>query len=270
MKDTKPLSTKEYLSRFSLAARWYLGAKDAPEIIADYQEMLACEADSPQTPQQRFGPPLHAARMLSEEKPYRRWLWTFAVMAFGTVWMMVGLFADGPHLMFQRSGLFDQPMLTVALGFALGMALCGPVRRFPRGGTSAKHLAGALAALVLAGGAIAAVILSYCYTLIQRLRGEREIPIQDIDAMERVMYAVIQCGGTALTVAAIAALAAARCFDRRWRAAYVLALTIITALAAFLAMFRMLHSPETFWGDFAEWTVPVMLIGLIGTGVALC
>ena len=270
MKDTKPLSAKEYLSRFSLAARWYLGAKDAPEIIADYQEMLACEADSPQTPQQRFGPPLHAARMLSEEKPYRRWLWTFAVMSVCALWMLMmvwlpnGLYLTGGVTIY-ITGLYD-----VLFGLALGMALCGPVRRFPRGGTPAKRLAGALAALVLAGGAIAAVILSYCYTLIQWLRGEREIPIQDINAMENVMYAVIQCGGTALTVAAIAALAAARCFDRRWRAAYVLALTIVTALAAFLAMFRMLHSPETFWGDFAEWTVPVMLIGLIGTGVALC
>ena len=272
MKDTTQRAQNTYLSLLSLAAGWYLGAEEASEIISDYKELLACEADDPQPPKQRFGSPAPAARMLAEGRSYRQWLFTFAAMGVCVLWLL-GRVVWG-WSSYYRDWSVDLPGILayrivpwVPFGLGLLTALCGPLRRGARGTAGIGRQAGVLAALMAAGGAVAVYIVSICNSLMNSVREGR--PEHFLMAKVVSLHTVMLLAGIALAIAALAALAASRCFDRRWRSVYALALAMLAMLVKLAVILNMLSDPDALWPAVAQELWPVALVGLAGTGLSL-
>ena len=81
-------------------------------------------------------------------------------------------------------------------------------------------------------------------------------------------------GGVALAVIALAALLLSKCCDCRWLALYLLCLTL-AAMFGFveLNLVRMdlsVPSPEVMQSYLFSQILPLGIVGLIGTGGALC
>ena len=69
----------EYLKKLELAARWRLPPEEAEETAADYREMLEERPEEP--PENRWGNPTQAIRLIERPAQYRRWLAAFGSMA---------------------------------------------------------------------------------------------------------------------------------------------------------------------------------------------
>lgn len=267
MERNSSVSEKEYLSRFALAVRWRLGAQEAAEAIEDYRELLACEQDAAQTPVQRFGTPVQAARLLVNWKAYLQWLAAFAVMSISVLWMAAGVWSDrGVYAWFPMWMMDGIVRAAVLMGTGTLAALWG-FRRRERVGVPVRRVLWALAAIAAVGAAAAACIAYFCVELLPRTE---ELTPQEIDSAVCTLHAVMYCAGAVLAAAALAALIAARFEGRRWRAAYVLALCLLAALTVVAVIFRHLSDPDAFpialWRNIA----PFGLAGLVLTGVSLC
>ncbi len=118
-----------------------------------------------------------------------------------------------------------------------------------------------------AGGAVAAYIVSICNGLMNSVREGRaeHFLVAKVISLQTVML----LAGIALAVAALAALAASRCFDRRWRSVYALALAMLAMLVKLAVILNMLSDPDALWPAVAQELWPVALVGLAGTGLSL-
>lgn len=244
-----------YLKRFSRAARWRLGHREAAEVVADYTELL--EQRSPEqdnTLVEDLGKPEAAARLLTEEKSYRRWLWSF--------WAMMACLLL-PELLLIGSYLIGQPR-PIDGAFALGLALT--LVWFHPGGEKTKRpraLLWILVAMAVLLAAAAAVLVCLFTGAWENLPLERYGP---------TAFYTLSLASTVAVAAGIFGMIRARTDDRRWAALYVLGLTtallslqIITALMSlYAADFQCLLQQEGL-----RWAV-VGGIGLVGTGVVLC
>ena len=63
---------RDYLSRLSRAARWYLPPAEAAEVLEDYREIVAGRSE--EELRRDLGTPRAAMRQLAQPKAYRRWL----------------------------------------------------------------------------------------------------------------------------------------------------------------------------------------------------
>ena len=70
---------RNYLSRLSRAARWYLPPAEAAEVLEDYREIV--EGRSGEELRRDLGTPRAAMRQLAQPKAYRRWLAVFLVLS---------------------------------------------------------------------------------------------------------------------------------------------------------------------------------------------
>lgn len=264
--EKEHLLEKNYLEQFALAARWYLGAQESAEVIADYAEMLTWKEGAPQTPVQRFGTPRQAARLLAEGRNYGQWLAAFAGMGVCAV-LLLGRLMD--RISFKIGPLWqaDETVVTGILLAAGILAALWYFRRAPRTEAAARKVPLALAA-VLAVGGMMAVQMAQIWQIIMLIQNAGQA--HELEDVVVHFFATMHLAGAVLTAAAFAALAAARCGDRRWRAVYVLALTLLAMLAAMRVITGMLNDIDAFVDSLIEDLLPLALIGLVGTGVALC
>ena len=70
---------RDYFSRLSRAARWYLPPAEAAEVLEDYREIVAGRSE--EELRRDLGTPRAAMRQLAQPKAYRRWLMVFGVLA---------------------------------------------------------------------------------------------------------------------------------------------------------------------------------------------
>ena len=80
MKQKKSLTKEQYLRRFSRSARWRLGAAEAEEAIADYQELIFQEERDESKLVEELGDPIQAAWLLTDARGYKRWMWAFTIL----------------------------------------------------------------------------------------------------------------------------------------------------------------------------------------------
>lgn len=269
MPRSRPLNEKEYLARFRLAARWFLEEPEAAEAVEDYAELLACEAGAPGGPAGRLGGPWQAARLLADKRRYRRWLFAFALLALCVLWPLAGICSGScPPRLFPFS-LLGEPFSTL-LFFCLGVLGCLGWfrRRGGRGGPLPKGLPWALAALLAAGCALAGGCFAVCRTLLAWPAGQ-ELPPRLLALAQR-MDLLLRWGGAVFGLAAVIFLALARCLDRRWRAAYLLALTLLVLLQVTLVFFGQLSDPAALFLLLQRWLLPLAGAGLLAAGVGLC
>lgn len=263
---------RDYLSRLSRAARWYLPPEEAAEVLEDYREIV--EGRTEEELRRDLGTPRMVARQLVQKRDYRRWLAVFA----GLTACVVLPSADGvlSEISQQLIRLFDIWLFVGGIAqtsryaewmLPLGTALA--LVWFQRNGRKeqapSKWLAPLLAVLLLG----IAWVSFLAWTLFAEQWGLLNSLFPENHWLMRFSLGLYSL---AAGMAGMLGLVKARLTDRRWRAVYVLGLT---GAAACLFVWKMFSSMTL---DLSSgWQSPlvmryafILLLGLIGTGVSLC
>lgn len=249
------MDKQTYLRRFSRAARWRLGSAEAADVVADYADLLERRTPEQQsTLVEDLGKPAAAARLLTEEKPYRCWLWSFWIMV--ACLLLPELLLIGPYL----SG---QPRPMEYGAFAMGLALA--LVWFHPSGEKTKRprmLLGLLAVMAVLWIA-AGIVLSCLFT------GAWESwPPESYGPM--AFYTLVIPSIAAVVLGLLGAVRA-RTHDRRWAALYVLGLTTVLVCLQIVTTLMSLYAMDTHWlRQESIWWAVTGGIGLVGTGVILC
>lgn len=276
---------KSWLDRFSRAARWRLGAKDAGEVIEDYRDILSGDTRRSEELVRDLGKPLDAVKALVDRKTYRVWLAVFIALAACIV--LPGT-SPLPGAVYRWHWLFENRPFGVQLGMVLALlGAAGAVVWFRLRGSKSEKLpraAGVLLAVVLVW---LVLILGAGWAWLHDPLGFAEMWGR---APARVLWwelgwsvyrsVALLCdalewgGGLGMTVIGIFALVKARMGDRRWAAVYVLAMTAMLVAMKQLAVMNNVslvsgHEWAVVSGYFYRW-VTMAAVGLVGTGVALC
>ena len=263
---------RDYLSRLSRAARWYLPPAEAAEVLEDYREIV--EGRSEEELRREVGSPRETARRLAQPKAYRRWLAVFGALSVCLLLPMADALAQELSLVLYRllrvyclwGGVPATSRLSLLLN-PLGIVLALVWVR--RGGEKGKALPKRIApllVLLLLGIAwtwfLAWVVLTENLTVVDFL-----FPTHG-RAIEQTLALFIAFAG----VVGMVGLIKARLGDRRWLAVYMMSLAG-AGLAIYLwrMMTRMSYDPS------ADWQLPywirlafITAAGLLGTGVSLC
>jgi len=269
---------KSWLDRFAGAVRWYLPRPEADDVLSDYREMLDRDARSEAQLRSDLGKPRQAARMLVQPRPYLVWLGVFAVLALCLavpgLSPLPGL--GGPRFWDTLFGLYNLARLPALLGAV------GAMVWFRWKGRKEERLPGAIPIFL-------AVMLFWCVLVLlfhwvwmhdpeklANLLGQvpnligppgRMVPLMVVLTGEGLEW----IGGFCMVLVGLYALVKARTEDRRWAAVYILAMTAmmvsLTVLALMVSM--NINGPDLWFLTF-QCCLCYAIVGLVGTGVALC
>lgn len=269
MKNPKPLTRETYLKQFSRAARWRLPPREAEETIADYRELVCQPERDEGRLTEELGSPVQAARLLTDEKTYRRWLAVFAVLAFGLLlqakWIWTGLGVE-----FNGLRMCWNPVLVMVVDLLLSLYWFR--RHGQKNGPLSRLLPVALAVVCAVGCGIL-----WRFWQLSGVDVFEELP-GGAYRIQRHMYWLVTAMmwmGVLIALAGLTALIQAKCRDRRWLALYILCLTMgaILGFVTFV-MHRMdlsaFDAPESVRSYVFTQIIPIGALGVIGTGVALC
>lgn len=251
------MDKRTYFRELSRLVSWRLPRAEADEVLRDYRELLSHRPpEGGAALVSALGTPRQAARLVTEPKPYRRWLAAFAGMA---LCLLI------PEFLLLRARFDRFPLVSMAALFALGMALCllwfRPRQRenrqpLPRG--LLPLLAAALGATALAAAGAAAIAAGLWISL-------------PLDWYGPLAQAILWCLGTLAAAAGLLGLVMARTADHRWRAFYVLALTVLVECVLATALLRTLDADiSAAWSAHAVHLGVIGAVGLAGTGGCLC
>lgn len=249
---------RDYYSRLSLAARWRMPPGEAEEFLADYQEILEANPRPEETLLQELGKPWTAARLAGRAGDYRRWLGAFAGMA---LCLLPGLYGLSGWVQWLLGTWLRRLMPALVLLLAGTAAALLWFRRAERGPLSRRLLV-----LLAVPPALYALVSWWVWRVLPGL----PLPSGQVGPAARLAYALV---GAAAAALGLYGLAAARVRGRRWRALYVISLTVAalvcTALMLLTSM-EMAVEGVPFWASCLRDSIWIAGIGLVGTGVALC
>ena len=265
---------RDYLSRLSRAARWYLPPAEAAEVLEDYREIVAGRSE--EELRRDLGAPRAVARQLAQPKAYRRWVAVFAVLsvcivlpAITPLWQELSFnvfklyrlywFWDIGERVFPFTGLFY--ITGTALSLAWFRRGSGKRQSVPKG-------IWPLLAVLLAGMAwvwfLGWVILMERWDILNALAPTEH----------RAVFIRLTVGADSLAMGmlGLAGLVKSRIRGRHWGAVYVLGLAGVILSLSVWGLFNLRVDLSA-----AGWQTPVWirylfitLVGLVGTGVALC
>lgn len=265
---------RDYLSRLSRAARWYLPPAEAAEVVEDYQDIVGRRERSEKQLCRDLGTPGAAARQLAQPKAYRRWIAVFLILAAGLLLPAADMFLSelwgAAFILFRvdlpLSGLANSSRCA-ELFFPVGILLS--FVWFQRNGKKGKALPKKMFLffpLVLLGMAwvwfLAWIMFEERFALLNFLFPDQGWLIGLVLSLNLLIAGVTGMTGLVL----------ARLRDRRWRAVYVWGLTGVV-LNIFL--WKILTSMSIdFYGS---WQLPYLIrlvsitaAGVLGTAVSLC
>ncbi len=263
---------RDYLSRLSRAARWYLPPAEAAEVLEDYREIVAGRSE--EELRRDLGTPRAAMRQLAQPKAYRRWLMVFFVLSACVLLPAVDPILEGLSLTVWLSGISHMfwnsngsiARLSVPL-FPLGIVL--PLAWFQRNGRKGRALSKRtlpIFALILLG-------IAWVWFLFWAILAERFDVIDFLFPDLTWTVRLITCLNILIAGAAgMTGLIKSRLEDRRWRAMYIWGLTGVV-LNSFLwqTFTRMnLESSVGWQGPYWIRLIFITAVGLLGTGVSLC
>lgn len=255
---------RDYLSRLTLWARWYLSEKEAAEVQEDYREIV--EGRPEEELRRDIGKPKDAVRCLVQPAVYRRWLSVFGILAACVLvpaLMTVQPVFWSPIIDFIRyAGLISG----IGISFLWFRREGRREKRFPR-------IIPFLLAVVLIGMVwawfLAWAVISECWTVIDFLFPPENSALLNVHRGELIQQSLL---GSAIVMIAVSlsGLVKARLGDRRWLGVYVFALT---GSLLVLSAYGILHMMSFYPG----WQITVALrlafltvVGLAGTAVSLC
>lgn len=270
MKQKKSLTRERYLKIFSRAARWRLPPQESEEAIADYREMIFQEERDESRLAEELGDPVQAASLLADEKTYRRWQVVFAVLAFGLLLLAKWAWTGWIQISFPFVSQEWNPVVVMATGMVLSLYWFR--KHGQKSGSMSRLLPLALVIVLAAGCGV-----MYGLWVLTETGIFEQMPdgSQQFADLSRLVITVMMYVGVLSALTALGALVLAQCRDRRWLALYVLCVTVAAMVGFLLLILTNVYIVEPDgWYRFQEYCVsrliPVGVIGLIGTGVALC
>lgn len=266
---------RDYLSRLSLAARWYLPPEEAAEVIEDYQDIVGREPRSEEELRRDLGGAKAAACQLAQPKAYRRWMAVFLILAAGLLLPAIDMFLSELwgaawtlfHAGLPLDGLANSSRYAERF-FPVGIVLSFVWFQWngKKGQVFPKKFWLAFP-LVLLGMVwvwfLAWMVFEERFEMIQFLFPDRGWLIRLVLGLNLLVAGVTGTAGLIL----------ARLEDRRWRAVYVWGLT-----GAMLSIFLLKFLNSMSFDGFREgWQIPywtrlavLTVSGVLGTAVSLC
>lgn len=269
---------KDYMTRLERWARWMLPRQEVEDVLADYRDIVA----DPELARD-LGKPRTVIRALADRKSYYTWLAAFAVMALCILIPGVSPLPDGPYpvwfSMFSSSipGLHFCRLFLIA-GTAMALVWFRPGQEEAR-----TPLPRAILLWLAVLLAVMGVMWWISWQLILFPEGVLADPAWYPPADfvwpaasgyegGHLLALLLEWGAVPLVILGITALVKARTRDRRWRAVYVFSLSAMMLAFCVLATFSSMDPTLTLASLFfpLPYSVEITLIGLAGTGVALC
>ncbi len=269
MKQQKPLTKEQYLKKFIRAVRWRLTPQESEEAIADYRELVFQPERDESKLVEELGTPAQAAHLLTDVKTYHRWLAVFAVLAFGLFLQAKWIWTAWYRFTFNGMRVWWYPVLVMIVG--LPLSLYWFKKHGQKSGPMSKRLLITLAVVAVVGCRILCRLwqLSGVSVFDQYPGGSYGFERQVHWLNTAMMYA-----GVFTAFAGVTGLVLAKCRDRRWLALYILCLTVGAILGFIIfvihAMDMTFGAPELMRTYVFSHILPVGVVGLVGTGVALC
>lgn len=262
---------RDYFSRLSRAARWFLPPAEAAEVLEDYREIVAGRSE--EELRRDLGTPWAAIKQLAQPKIYRKWLAVFLILSACVLLPAVDSTLEGLSLSVWLSGMSHMfwnsngtiARLSMPL-FPLGIVL--PLVWFQRNGGKGRALSKRtlpVFALVLLGFVwvwfLFWVILTERFDVVDFLFPDMIWTVRLITCLNLLI------GGAA----GMAGLIKSRLEDRRWRAMYIWGLTGAVLNSFLWQIFTSMNLTDGYWqGPYWIRLVFITLAGLIGTAVSLC
>ena len=271
---------RSYFDQLSRAAHWRLPPAEAKEVLEDYQALLADDPRSEEALRREVGEPVAAVRQLEQGNHYRHWLVAFVLMAACLLLPALSI------LLNQLSSLgilLSQPMDSLwnglssygwamerHLGFLLllGLGLALWVRR--QGVREGPLPKGILPLLLVQFTGIVAFWLLF-WQIATILSGSWLTTVSFEQAS--ILQIVLCVWGFLLALLGLPALVRFRLSDHRWLSVYMLGLTVsVLGMAVMSLLFSMNLevSASDWWKAALEEYLMITLLGLVGTGAALC
>lgn len=262
---------RDYLSRLSRAARWYLPPAEAAEVLEDYREIVAGRTE--EELRRDLGTPRAAMRQLAQPKVYRRWLMVFALLSAPVVVLTVDeMVSELSQCLYHLWGVwffingFTWSSFLASLLLPAGAAVS--LVWFQRNGQKGQELPKRMLPFFLinlVGMAwvwfITCAVLELRFDVIDFLFPNRTWLVH-----LTLMVDILIAGATSLT-----GLIKARLEDRRWRTVYVWGLTGIVLNVFLWKLMTGMNITDGYWqGPYWMRLVFITLVGLIGTAVSLC
>ena len=251
---------RDYLSRLSRAARWYLPPAEAAEVLEDYREIVAGRSE--EELRRDLGTPRAAIKQLAQPKIYRKWLAVFGVLAACLALPMA----------MARNEIYWSPVINTAYMIFLSLGGALSLNCFRRNRNQGKRLPRGivpLLALLLAGMAgvwfLVGLVLTESWELLNWLASAAGLG-WTIHLLLRLMI-------LAMALIALCALVKSRLDDSRWCAVYILGLSgVILGLSFYLLMTSMNFDGFVpgWWRPHVIQYIVITLLGLLETGVSLC
>lgn len=276
--ERRDFMRKDYLSSLSRAARWYLPPAEAAEVLEDYREIV--EGRTEEALRRDLGTPRAVMRQLAQTGAYRQWVAVFAVLAGCillpaalpllselSVRVIFGFDVYGADLLWWFPNLCGKIVPFRGALFLTGMALALVWFRRRSGEERRRSLPKGVAPLlaVLLMGMVFEWVTIWS-TLVRNWEGlTYEIASVLRLAMTLDMFAMGAIGTFALVKARLA--------DRRWRAVYILALAGSILGMSVFALWRNMDvsfSAAGWQRQYVTRYLWITLLGLVGTGAALC
>lgn len=264
---------KPYLTRLDRWARWMLPRAEADDVIADYREITS-------DPEMLRGldKPRNVIRPLAQKKPYYTWLAAFAVLAACLLIPAISPLPGGPYpvwfnLFFTSIPGFNFCRLFLITGTALSL-----IWFRPRQGEPNAPLPRPIPVLLAAELVLLAAVwwLSWQLSLFpdgiftdQAFWLPFLIYVDPYTESSHIFMVLLLWASPIIAILGAAALVKARTRDRRWRAVYVLSLSLL--MLDFCVLNTLTSMDWTLSPAFPlQYSVEITAIGLIGTGVSLC
>ncbi len=268
---------RNYLSRLSRAARWYLPPAEAAEVLEDYREIV--EGRSGEELRRDLGTPRAAMRQLAQPKAYRRWLAVFGILsvcvalpAITPLWQELSFNAFKLYRLYWFWDIGRNVIPFTWVFFAVGMTLSLVWLRHNGGkgpGRAVPKRIWPLLALLLMG-------MSLQWFIAWLILGERWELLNSLFSTAgsvSVMRLFMGVDAVAMGLIGLRGLLLSRLGDRRWSAVYVLGLAGVILSLSVWALLTSLYIGLSAVG----WQTPVWIrylfitfMGLLGTGVSLC
>lgn len=255
---------QDYLARLTCAARWQLPPEEAAEVVADYRDMLAGDSRTEKELVQEVGSPWRAVRMVRSPRSYGRWLAVFSLLVLCLALPLYWLLAwYTPRLNGVRWSGFVFGLFLLGAGMGLSMLWFGRQGQRERHGLSICWYAAAAGLLLMLAVVWGLTWLCFSPKLLELAARWEPAHVGVAVAM------CLRLIGLLAALLALLGMVRARLADRRWRAVYVLGLTVLLAT---LLLYSILTSMDLSfgWRFYALRMALFTALGLAGTGVSLC
>ena len=273
---------KDYMTRLERAARWRLPPKEADDVIADYREMVGDPPRPEEELLRELGKPKDAVRSLVQPRQYRIWLAAFAVMAFCVLALSFSQYEWRFWLIYFEDYFYGTRDSLSRVVTVLGAVTALVWFRWQ--GRKGARLPRAIPILLAALLACCGGILLYCWA------GSRDFDsfaamwgtynpwvgpnsVTGISASVHLPRSFMAEGSVIIAVAGVFWLVKAWTRDRRWAAAYIMALTVILAALNVVNMtmdLERISAVEELFRQILLQSAGITAAGVVGAGVALC